>query len=96
MGFAAFYPRYLAEHSNRTCRRLHFVGTTVGLAAALHSLSTLDFRWLAAGLVAGYALAWIGHFFFERNRPATFAHPFLSFAGDWAMWRDMLTGKIRF
>lgn len=96
MGFAEFYPRYLADHSNRTCRRLHFIGTTLGLAAALHSLSTLDFRWLAAGLVAGYALAWIGHFFFEKNRPASFTHPFLSFAGDWAMWRDMLTGKIRF
>ena len=96
MGFAEFYPRYLADHSNRTCRRLHFIGTTLGLAAALHSLSTLDFRWLAAGVVAGYALAWIGHFFFEKNRPATFTHPFLSFAGDWAMWRDMLTGKIRF
>jgi hypothetical protein len=96
MGFAEFYPRYLADHSNRTCRRLHFVGTTLGLAAALHALATLDFRWLAAGLVAGYALAWSGHFFFEKNRPATFTHPFLSFAGDWAMWRDMLTGKIRF
>ena len=96
MGFAEFYPRYLADHSNRACRRLHFIGTTLGLAAALHSLSTLDFRWLAAGLVTGYGLAWIGHFFFEKNRPATFTHPLLSFAGDWVMWRDMLTGRIRF
>jgi len=94
--FADFYPYYLGEHSNRTCRRLHFVGTTIGLACLLHAFSTLDFRWVLVGVVQGYAWAWIGHFFFERNRPATFSHPFYSFAGDWAMWKDILTGKIRF
>lgn len=96
MRFADFYPSYLAEHSDRTCRRLHFAGTTLGLAAVLAALATLDWRWLAAGLLAGYGLAWTGHFFFERNRPATFSHPFYSFAGDWAMWKDMLTGRIPF
>jgi hypothetical protein len=54
MGFPEFYPRYLAEHSNRTCRRLHFVGTSLGLAAALHAFATLDFWWLLGGLAAGY------------------------------------------
>jgi len=49
-----------------------------------------------AGLVAGYAFAWVGHFFFEKNRPATFTHPLYSFMGDWVMWKDILTGKIRF
>jgi len=58
--------------------------------------STLNFWWLAGGIVAGYALAWVGHFFFERNRPATFTHPVHSFMGDWVMWKDMLTGKIPF
>ena len=93
--FGDFYPFYLSQHANRTCRRLHFVGTTLGLAAILHSLSTLNFWWLLAGLVAGYAFAWVGHYFFEKNRPATFAYPWYSFLGDWAMWRDMLTGRIR-
>jgi hypothetical protein len=96
MRFADFYPSYLAEHSDRTCRRLHFAGTTLGLAAVLAALATLDWRWLAAGLLAGYGLAWTGHFFFERNRPATFSRPFYSFLGDWVMWKDMLTGRIRF
>ena len=96
MRFAEFYPAYLAEHSDRTCRRLHFVGTTLGLAAAAAAVATLDWRWLAAGLVAGYGFAWVGHFFFEKNRPATFSHPFYSFLGDWVMWRDMLTGRIPF
>jgi len=94
--FADFYPFYLSEHSNRLNRRLHFVGTTLGLAALLHSLSTLDFWWLLGGVIAGYACAWIGHFFIEKNRPATFSYPMYSFMGDWVMWKDMLTGKIRF
>jgi hypothetical protein len=94
--FADFYPFYLSEHSNRTNRRLHFLGTSLGIAAIAHSLSTLNFWWLLAGLVAGYGCAWIGHFVVEKNRPATFTYPLYSFMGDWVMWKDMLVGKIRF
>jgi len=94
--FGEFYPFYLSQHANSTCRRLHFVGTTVGLAAVLHAFSTLNLWWLPAGVAAGYLFAWIGHFFFEKNRPATFTHPVYSFMGDWVMWRDMLIGRIKF
>ena len=91
-----FYPVYLGEHSNRTCRRLHFVGTSVALALFLAAIATRN-AWLAvAAPLQGYAFAWVGHFFFERNRPATFEHPWLSFLGDWRMWWDILTGRIRF
>ena len=93
--FAAFYPFYLSEHANRTCRRLHFVGTTLALLCLLQALESLNGWWILAGLVVGYAFAWVGHFFFERNRPATFTNPFYSFLGDWVMWKDVLTGKIR-
>ena len=92
--FADFYPFYLAEHGNRTCRRLHFVGTTLGLLCFLQAIESLNGGWIVAGLFAGYAFAWTGHFFFEKNRPATFSHPLYSFVGDWAMWKDMLIGKI--
>ncbi|MEW6690673.1 MAG: DUF962 domain-containing protein [Pseudomonadota bacterium] len=94
--FSSFYPYYLSEHSNQTCRRLHFIGTSLGLLFVLHALSTLNFWWLFVGLVQGYAWAWAGHFFFEHNRPATFTYPLYSFMGDWVMWKDILTGKIRF
>ena len=94
--FAQFYPYYLSEHANRTCRRLHFVGTTIGLGLLVLAFATQNFWWLLAGLVSGYAFAWIGHFFFEKNRPATFTYPFYSFAGDWVMWKEILTGKIKF
>lgn len=94
--FGAFYPFYLSQHADRTCRRLHFLGTTLGLAALIAAFVTLNPWWVGGGLAAGYALAWIGHFFFEKNRPATFTYPFYSFCGDWAMWRDMLSGRIKF
>src|SRR5687768_721578 len=94
--FSQFYPVYLSQHANRTCRRLHFAGTTLGLIALLHAFATLNFWWLPAGLAAGYAFAWIGHFFFEKNRPATFTHPLYSLLGDWVMWKDVISGRIRF
>jgi hypothetical protein len=93
--FADFYPFYLSQHADRSCRRLHFAGTSLGLAAVAAALLTLNFWWLLAGLAAGYAFAWAGHFFFEKNRPATFTHPLYSFMGDWVMWADTIRGKIR-
>ena len=94
--FREFYPFYLSEHSNRTSRRLYFVGSCLALALVATAIVQRNAWWLLAALVAGYAFAWVGHFFFEKNRPATFKHPFYSFAGDWVMFKDILTGRIRF
>lgn len=91
-----FYPFYLSEHANRTSRRLHFVGSSLVLGWVGVALMTLNPWWLLAALVQGYAFAWVGHFFFEHNRPATFRYPLLSFLGDWRMWWQMLTGRIPF
>ena len=95
--FKDFYPFYLGEHANLICRRLHFIGTSgIVVIAALVITQVLPLVWLWAIPVLGYGFAWVGHFFFEKNRPATFKYPFYSFLGDWVMYRDMLTGKIRF
>lgn len=94
--FREFYPYYLSEHADRTCRRLHYLGSTLALACLAMLLASGNPWWLLVGLVAGYGCAWIGHFAFEKNRPATFKHPFYSFAGDWVMFADMLRGRIRF
>ncbi|MBC5766952.1 Mpo1-like protein [Ramlibacter albus] len=94
--FADFYPYYLSEHANRTCRRLHFVGTSLGTACLVTLLVTRDWWWFPIGLLVGYAFAWTGHFFFEKNRPATFKRPFYSFMGDYVMYKDIWTGKIPF
>ncbi|MEO8204353.1 MAG: DUF962 domain-containing protein [Betaproteobacteria bacterium] len=93
---AEFYPFYLSEHANRTSRRLHFAGTTLGLAWLVVAAVTLNPWFLLAGFVSGYAFAWVGHYFFEHNRPATFSYPFYSFAGDWVMWSEILRGRIKF
>ncbi|QXH96475.1 DUF962 domain-containing protein [Pseudomonas ogarae] len=94
--FAEFYPYYLSEHSNSTCRRLHFIGTSLVILIFVMAL-VVGSRWLWLALpVAGYGFAWVGHFFFEKNRPATFQHPFYSLLGDFVMYRDMLLGKVAF
>ena len=94
--FAEFYPFYLQEHSNRTCRRLHFIGTSLSLLFLIGLVVTGHIWYLVAAIVSGYGFAWIGHFVFEKNRPASFKRPLFSFRDDWVMWRDMLTGKITF
>ena len=94
--FAEFYPFYLSEHSHPTSRRLHFTGSVLVLVFLIGVALTRNAWWLAAIPVAGYGFAWIGHFFFEHNRPATFSHPLYSLMGDWVMFKDILTGKIRF
>ena len=94
--FSEFYPFYLSEHSNQTSRRLHFVGTSIALVLLVSALLTRNPSLILVALLQGYAFAWVGHFFFEHNRPATFKYPFYSFAGDWRMWADILTGKIKF
>ncbi|MCA1798958.1 MAG: DUF962 domain-containing protein [Xanthomonadaceae bacterium] len=93
--FRDFYPYYLSEHSNVVCRRLHFVGSWVALVFAGLAVGTLNPWWLLGALLSGYAFAWVGHFVFEKNRPATFRYPFYSFAGDWVMFADILRGKVR-
>ena len=93
--FSEFYPFYLSQHSDRTCRRLHFAGTLMLFVIALSAALTGSWRLLWLLPVAGYGFAWIGHFFFEHNKPATFKYPLYSLIGDFAMFRDMLSGRIR-
>ena len=93
--FREFYPFYLDEHRHPVSRRLHFLGSCGVLVLLLVALLTANAWWLLAALACGYGCAWIGHFFFEKNRPATFTHPVYSFMGDWVMFKDILAGRIR-
>jgi hypothetical protein len=92
--FKEFYPFYLKEHSNSTCRRLHFAGSTIVLLLVAMAIVTGELALLWLLPVVGYGFAWVGHFFFEHNRPATFQYPLFSLMGDWVMFRDMLTGRV--
>lgn len=93
--FREFYPFYLEEHRHPTSRRLHVVGTSIALATLAFAVATREWWLLLVAPLPGYLFAWIGHFFFEKNRPATFSHPLYSLAGDFVMLRDVLAGRIR-
>ena len=92
--FSEFYPYYLSEHKDPVCRRLHYIGSTLVLAilVTLAVTGLWSYWWLM--LVAGYGFAWVGHFKFEHNKPATFKYPFYSLAADWVMYKDFLTGQL--
>jgi hypothetical protein len=93
--FQAFYPYYLAEHRDPVCRRLHFIGSMLVLIMTLYIVLTGNWKLIWLLPVLGYGFAWLGHFFFEKNTPATFTYPLYSLIGDWVMFKDILTGKIK-
>ena len=92
--FQEFYPYYLGEHADATCRRLHVIGTSCVIALLAAAIVTANALLLLALPLVGYGFAWVGHFYFEHNKPATFQHPFYSLWGDFVMMKDVLTGKI--
>jgi len=92
--FEDFWPYYLREHSQPGTRRLHVIGTSLSLLFIPAAAATRTPWLLLVGLAFGYALAWIGHFFIEHNRPATFQHPLWSFRADFRMLRLALLGRL--
>jgi hypothetical protein len=89
-----FWPFYVSQHLNPTTRRLHFIGTTAGMLILAAAALRRDARLALAAFVCGYAFAWVGHFFFEKNRPATFRYPLLSFRADFRLWWLTLTNQM--
>tara|TARA_B100000029_G_scaffold390377_1_gene387177 strand:- start:548 stop:859 length:312 start_codon:yes stop_codon:yes gene_type:complete len=93
--FKEFYPFYLSEHSKKSTKLLHVIGS-LGVIIILSTAIYLS-KWhlLYYTPLCGYGFAWISHFFFEKNKPATFKYPLYSFLGDWVMLKDILTGNIK-
>jgi hypothetical protein len=89
-----FYDFYLDEHQNMACRRLHFAGSSFGLLGLAKSVKTGSAKPLLKGIAAGYACAWVGHFFFEKNKPASFKSPLKSFVSDFRMYSDVVRGNL--
>ena len=92
--FRSFYPYYLTEHKNVTSRTLHFLGTLLLICCLIAGIITG--RWILFVLIpfVGYGFAWVGHFFFEKNKPATFIYPLYSLGSDFVMFWHILTGQI--
>jgi hypothetical protein len=93
--FSEFWPYYMAAHQDPRCRAVHYVGTTGALAAIVATAVTLNPLWLLAGIVWGYGFAWIGHYGFEKNKPASFVKWWWSLIGDWKMYGLWITGRLR-
>ena len=94
--FKDFYPFYLEHHRDPMCRRLHVFGTAAALLLVIVVLIWQQWIYLWLLPLLGYGPAWIGHFYFEHNQPATLRHPWYSLLADWMMMKDILTGKIKF
>ncbi len=92
--YQEFYKFYLSQHTNKTCRLLHVIGTTIVFAITITSIYHRIPSLLIWVPIAGYGFAWVGHFFFEKNKPATFKYPLWSLKSDFKMYFDILSGKI--
>lgn len=93
--FADFYPFYLSQHQDKTCRRLHFIGSGLVLLLLGGAIVTNSWWLLWFIPVVGYGFAWVGHFIFEQNRPATFQYPLYSLMGDWVMFAQMIRNSLK-
>lgn len=92
--YSEFYRFYLTEHRDITSRRLHAVGSSVGIYFFTKAIRQRKLKYVAYGLVSGYACAWVGHFVFEKNKPASFKQPLYSFISDWRMLSDIVRGNL--
>ncbi|MEN0063483.1 MAG: DUF962 domain-containing protein [Myxococcota bacterium] len=93
--FEAFWPYYLGEHRNPTCRVLHYIGTTFAIGWLIAAAVTLNPWLVLAAAFSGYFFAWIGHFFVEKNRPATFTYPLWSLRADFRLYGLLVTGQLK-
>ncbi|MBK7344113.1 MAG: DUF962 domain-containing protein [Saprospiraceae bacterium] len=89
-----FYPYYLTEHQHPTSRALHFIGTAGLITLLVYGLFVGPLWLVALVPVCGYGFAWVGHFFFEKNKPATFVYLGMSLISDFIMFWHILTGQL--
>lgn len=94
MSYSEFWPVYLAAHADPRTRALHYAGTLAAAALLILAVLEREWWWLLGAVVVGYAPAWLGHLVFERNRPATFAHPLWSLLSDFRMLGLFLSGRL--
>ena len=91
-----FYPFYLSEHQNLTSRILHFILKGLVILCLIAAVLFHNWQFFVAIPFIGYGFAWVGHFFFEKNKPATFQYPAYSLASDFILFWDLLSGNQPF
>jgi len=76
--FEVFWASYLLHHKHPVTRLLHLIGTAIVLAAFVASVVRMTPVPAMVGLLVGYACAFIGHWYVEKNQPLTLKHPILA------------------
>ena len=92
--YEEFWPYYVSEHARPSDARAPLRRHHAGARPPSRPACSVSPWWFLASPVAGYGFAWVGHFFFEKNRPATFTYPLWSLRGDFRMFRLMLLGRM--
>jgi len=92
--YSEFWPYYLREHAQPMTRNFHYLGTSLAFFSVVGFIAFGKLWLLLAALIAGYGPAWMGHFFVEKNRPATFRYPLWSLFSDFRMAWDWLSGTL--
>ena len=91
--FEDFYPYYISEHDHKYTKLMHFIGTSISIYFLIKFILSFNFLFILYALLSGYGFAWVGHFFIEKNKPATFTYPFFSLVSDYIMFFEILRGK---
>ena len=91
--FEDFYPYYISEHDHKYTKLMHFIGTSISIYFLIKFILSFNFLIILYALLSGYGFAWVGHFFIEKNKPATFKYPFYSLIGDYKMYLEILQGN---
>lgn len=92
--FWSFYNYYLTEHGDMKNRILHFIGTALVIACLITGIILKNWWLIAVIPLCGYGFAWVGHFFIEKNKPATFTYPLYSLGSDFVMFWHIITGQL--
>ncbi|MFK7741517.1 MAG: Mpo1-like protein [Planctomycetota bacterium] len=92
--FTAFWPAYLQEHRCPRCRFVHYVAATAVLGILTATLCMSCWWLMLLAPVFAYGIAWFGHLVFEKNRPATWTHPWWSLRAEWRMFWLAATGRL--
>ena len=85
---------YLRAHLDERTRNLHYAGTLLGIGIIFSAIIAQEPLLALMGLLTAYGLAWFGHFTIEKNQPAAFKRPVLSFLYNFKMLWLWLKGEV--